>query len=104
MKVSVNNNLILSPYTKTKELKEKQVATGFSITANKIGVEPLELLVDTKIISGNIEMDLKKGTKIYFKEETLYTQQWPRKVFESPDFQEGFVVGNWSDVLYVTLE
>jgi hypothetical protein len=101
MTLSINNNLILSPYTKTKELKEKQVATGFSITANKIGVEPLQLLVDAKIVLGNMVMDIKKGSKIFFKEETLYTQQWPRKVFESDTFEGGFVIGNVSDVLFI---
>lgn len=101
MRTSINNNLILKPYLKTKELRPTEVASGFVMTANKIGVEALELLVDAVIVLGNNKhITLEKGSKIYFKEETLHTQHWPRKVFESEQFPEGFVVGNVSDVLF----
>ncbi len=101
MKTSINGNLILRPYNKTKELRATEVASGFVMTANKIGVESLELLVDAIIIlSNNKHVTLEKGSKIYFKEETLHTQHWSRKVFESEQFPEGFVVGNISDVLF----
>lgn len=100
MKTSINGNLILKPYTKTKELRATEVASGFVMTANKIGLESLELLVDATVGLGNNAMHLPKGSKIYFKEETLHTQKWPRQIFESEEFSGGFVVGSIADVLF----
>jgi hypothetical protein len=101
MKTSINGNLILKPYNKTKELRATEVASGFVMTANKIGLESLELLVDAIIVLGNNKhVTLAKGSKVYFKEETLHTQAWSRKLFESEEFPEGFIVGNISDVLF----
>ncbi len=100
MKTSINGNLILKPYNKTKELRATEVASGFVMTANKIGVESLELLVDATFNLGDNRITLPKGCKIYFKEETLHTQKWPRQIFESEEFPEGFVVGSISDVLF----
>lgn len=100
MKTSVNGNLILKPYNKTKELRATEVASGFVMTANKIGVESLELLVDATFNLGDNRVTLPKGCKIYFKEETLHNQKWPRQIFESQEFTGGFVVGSISDVLF----
>lgn len=100
MKTSINGNLILKPYNKTKELRATEVASGFVMTANKIGVESLELLVDAMLILGDNKITLPKGCKIYFKEETLHTQKWPRQILESEEFPEGFVVGSVADVLF----
>ena len=97
---SINGNLILTPYNKIRELRSTEVASGFVMTANKIGLECLELLVDAVIVLGHNKTLLPKGAKIYFKEETLYTQKWPKQVFESDKFPGGFVVGNISDVLF----
>jgi hypothetical protein len=101
VKTSINGNLILKPYNKTKELRATEVASGFVMTANKIGLESLELLVDAIInINSNKIINLPKGTKVYFKEETLHNQKWPRQIFESEEFPEGFVVGSFVDVLF----
>lgn len=100
MITSINGNLILKPYNKTKELRATEVASGFVMTANKIGVESLELLVDATVNLGNNTVNVPKGAKIYFKEETLHAQKWPRQIFESQEFPEGFVVGSVTDVLF----
>jgi len=100
-KISLNGNLILKPYLKSRELRATEVATGFTMTANKIGIEALELLVDTTIVVGQNPLYLEKGTKIFFKEETLHNQKWPRTIFESEIFPEGFVIGSVSDVLFI---
>ena len=101
MKTSLNGNLILKPYTGTKELKTTQAATGFTMTANKVGIESLELLVDTSVFLGDNNKVLKKGTKIYFKEEILHTQAWSRKIYESKEFKDGFVIGHIKDILFL---
>lgn len=101
-KYALNGNLILKPYNKTRELKTTQAATGFAMVSNKVGVEPLELLVDTIIPMGhNVERLVQKGSKIYFKEETLFTQKWSKAVFESDEFEDGFIVGHIKDVLFI---
>jgi hypothetical protein len=101
-KYAFNGNLILEPYRKTKELKTTQAATGFSMVSNKVGAEPLELLVDTIVPMGN-NMDrlIPKGSKISFKEHTLFTQKWPREISEADEFEGGFVVGHIKDALFI---
>jgi hypothetical protein len=101
MKTSLNGNLILKPYKKTRELKQKEITTGFITTANKIGVEYLELLVDSLIEIGNNNKCLDKGTKIYFKEETLYNAAWTKRVFENKDFPEGFIIAPIKDAVFI---
>jgi hypothetical protein len=86
MKTALNGNLILKPYTKTRELETTQAATGFAMTKQKVGIESLELLFDSLVQIGNNTKWIGKGTKVYFKEETLYSQAWARKVFESEAF------------------
>lgn len=99
---SLNGNLILTPYRKAKTLEATQAATGFAMAAQKIGIEPLELLVDTVIdLSDNEKKVIPKGSKIYFKEETLHVQKWPRAIMESDKFSDGFVVGHMKDVLFI---
>lgn len=105
MKMSMNNNLILTPYSKTRQLEEKQIATGFVGTSQKVSIEPLELLVDTNVILGHNKTELlKAGSKIYFKESTLFTQKWPREVYQSDEIEGGFIIGNVADIVYVESE
>jgi hypothetical protein len=102
-KISLNGNLILKPYKRQKEIETKQIVTGLSVTANKTGVEMLELLVDTPVNLGdNVTKNLGKGAKIYFRREVLDIAKWPRDIYEpSEDFPEGFVVGSIKDILYI---
>jgi hypothetical protein len=102
-KTSINGHLILTPYTKTKELRTTEAARGFAVTENKVAVDYLELLVDALVNLGqNSQVNLPKGTKIYFKEEVLHTQKWPREVYQkgSEDFPEGFVLGYVPDIVF----
>jgi hypothetical protein len=99
---SLNGNLILTPYRKTKTLEATQAATGFAMAAQKISIEPLELLVDTVVDLGNNKTRvIEKGSKIFFKEETLHIHKWPRAIMESDMFPDGFVVGHMKDVLFI---
>ena len=104
-KTSINNNLVLKPYTKTRELETTQAATGFAMTKNKVGMESLELLVDAIVNLGyDSQRHLAAGSKIFFKEETLYVQPWARKVFESEQFPEGFIIADLKDVVFIEEE
>lgn len=99
---SLNGNLVLTPFRKAKELKATQAATGFAMAAQKIGVESLELLLDTVVDLGNNKTRvIEKGSKIYFKEETLHIHKWSRAIMESDMFPDGFVVGHMKDVLFI---
>jgi len=101
-KISLNGNLILEPYKRQKEIETTQVVTGLATTANKIGIEMLELLVDTPVNLGdNVTKNLSKGARIYFRREILDISKWPRTVYESEQFPGGFVIGNIRDILYI---
>lgn len=104
MKMSLNGNLILTPYKKGKELEATQLATGFAGIANKVNLEPLELLVDTKVKVGDDQIELKKGVKMFFKRETLHVQNWSKQIFEDESFPTGFVIGNINDVVFIEQE
>jgi hypothetical protein len=102
--VSCNNHLILSPYKKTKEIKQTEVATGFVMAQAKVSIEPLELLADAIVLNSVETLVIPKGSLIYFKEETLMTQQWSRKVYNSEVFSEGFILGNFNDVVFMEIK
>lgn len=101
MSYSLNGNLILKPYQKQKKLESKQVVTGLQGVAQKDGIEKMELLVDTLLSLGDNQKVVPKGSLVYFREETLHVQKWPRAVLKSEDYPEGFVIGNIRDVLYI---
>lgn len=100
-KVSLNGNLILKPYLKTKQLETKEIATGFVATSAKILVEPLELLIDAAISIGGKTEILEKGSLVYFKQESLFVQDWAKRVFESEAIGEKFIVGNIADAVLI---
>jgi len=101
MRFSINNNLILEPYLKTRELESKQIATGFVGTAQKTGIESLELLVDATCVMGDNVTTIPAGSRVFFKESTLYIQPWAREVFKKEGFEKGFLIANITDVLYI---
>lgn len=103
MKMSINNNLILTPYKKTRELEQKAAVTGFMVTSQKVSIEYLELLVDTQVKLGDNGSYwlLEPGDKVFFKESTLFTQAWAKEVYTNEEFPDGFIIANASDVLYV---
>lgn len=101
LKTSYNNTLILKPYLKTKELETTQISTGFVGVKNKVSLEGLELLVDARAYIGDCMIYVRAGSTLYFKQSTLHVQKWPREIYESEEFPEGFVLGRFDDVVYV---
>jgi len=101
MNVSFNGNLVLKPWTGSKELKTKQINRGLAGVENKIGVSCLELLVDSLVVLGHNERVILKGSKIYFKDSDLHIQKWSKEIYHSEELPDGFVIGHFSQVVSV---
>lgn len=89
------NKLALTPYNGVRKLESTGENRGFATVKQKTKLVPLELVVDALIVTDRSEMTLKKGSKVYFKEETLATQQWSRQVYEIDGKSEKFVLAEW---------
>lgn len=76
MRYSINDQLILSKYDHGQGLKTN-VKSGFATTQQKTNLVSLELLVDAMLNNGNV---VKAGSKVYFVEEFLYTDQVAKRV------------------------
>lgn len=98
---SMNGNLILKPYKSVKELQAKETVTGFAGVANKTGIESLELLVDAELNMGHNIKTIRKGSKIYYKKESLDILPWSKVVYNNEDFPEGFIVGTANDIVFI---
>jgi hypothetical protein len=90
--ISVNNKLVLEPYKGSKKIEAK-VNSGFSTIKQKTTLVGLTLLADGKISIGKEQMDVKKGQKVYFLEETLHASEWSTKAYNLDGSTEMFVLG-----------
>lgn len=100
MSFSVNNKLILEPYTGSREIKQ-QVVSGFSHTKQKTSIVGLKLLEDAKVVIGKETLELSKGSVVYFQEELLSTNPSYSAVREMDNVKEKFVIGNFHEAVYI---
>lgn len=75
---SMNNKLVLAAYK--KEALRANVSNGFARPDQKVTVKGLEVLMDAKLSDGTL---VPKGSLAYIREESLHTQQWAQKSYES---------------------
>jgi len=112
---SINNHLILEPYKGTRKLQAKGESGGFVTVAQKTNLVALTLLVDTYFEVGPkmfISMDtvaqasegifLKKGCKVYFKEEDLCNMPQFNQSFESDAIEGPFIIADYKTAIMVT--
>lgn len=97
---SLNNRLILEPYTGDRKVKTK-VSSGFAMVQQKSTLVGLKVLVDSEIVLGGVKTEIKKGQKAYFLEDTLYTQKWSKSTFTCDALKEEFIVAMSSEVVFV---
>ena len=100
MMVSTNNKLILQPY-KTDGKLRSNVQSGFAMVAQKTNLIGLIALADGLIGNGQTALEVEKGSKVYFKEETLHTSEWAKKTYESSDIGEPFIIAEGAHVISV---
>jgi hypothetical protein len=102
--VSLNNKFIVEPYKGDRTLKANS-ATGFAIVQQKVSVVGLTLLMDSVVQVGKTEHDtLPKGSKIYIREELLFTQPWAKNVYESEAVEGKFIMVDAIHVEFVSIE
>lgn len=75
---SMNNKLVLAAYK--KEALRANVSNGFARPDQKVTVKGLEVLMDAKLSDGTL---IPKGSLAYIREESLHTQQFAQKNYES---------------------
>ena len=102
-KFSFNNRFIVEPYFSDRTLKATQGA-GFALVAQKVNLKGLTLLVDVHLFDNQfIEAGLDglktthpflipKGSKIYVREEFLYTQPWAKNLMECDSIEGKFII------------
>lgn len=99
--VSLNNRFLLEPYKGDRALKAN-TATGFAIVQQKVSVVGLTLLADAvvQLDTKNVET-LEKGSKVYIREELLFTAPWAQKAYESDAIEGKFIIVDSSQVEFV---
>lgn len=75
---SINNKLVLAAYK--KEALRANVSNGFARPDQKVTVKGLEVLMEAKLSDGTL---VARGSLAYIREESLHTQQWAQKSYES---------------------
>lgn len=99
--VSFNNRFLLEPYKGDRALKAN-VSSGFAIVQQKVSVVGLTLLADAVVSLYGKEVEtLEKGSKVYIKEELLFTQPWAQKVYESDAIEGKFIIVEASQVDFI---
>lgn len=95
---SFNNQIACEPYQGSRGLKSK-ISAGVAVVQQKTEVIGLKVLADAQI---NDSISIKKGDKIYIKEETLYNH---KEMYSRPlkleSIKEPFVLANFSHVVFV---
>lgn len=90
--VSLNNRFMVEPYKGDRALKANTTG-GFAIVQQKVSIVGLMLLADALVqLDGKTVETLEKGSKIYVKEELLFTMPWAQKVYESDAIEGKFII------------
>ena len=100
MKFSVNNKLILEPYT--KEGLRKEVVNGIAIPGQKDALKGLKLLMPATLSDGR---HIPAGSIAYIREETLHTFDWASKPRSCATIPGKLIIGELQFVeFFETLE
>jgi len=94
---SMNNKLVLAAYK--KEALRANVSNGFARPDQKVTVKGLEVLMDAKLNDGTLVL---KGSLAYVKEESLHTQAWAQKNYESDAVGVPFILADATNVEFFT--
>ena len=98
---SMNNRLIVEPYQTDGGLKSN-VKNGFATVQQKIGIVGLRLLMDARLTDGKqTSTILRKGTRVYIREEVLHTQAWAKARYESDAVEGPFMIVDASFVEFI---
>lgn len=96
---SLNNRLIVEPYK--KEGLTSTINNGFAKPDQKVAVKGLTVLMETKLTDGRI---IKKGDKVYIKEESLYSLPWAQKILKCDCIDGNFLIVDITNVEFISSE
>jgi hypothetical protein len=86
--ISFNNRFFVKCGEVDRTIKAIE-KSGFAFMQQKEGIVALETVVDTMLPDGSC---LMAGSKIYVKEELLFTAPWGKKTYTSPVIKEKFLI------------
>lgn len=95
-KLSFNNRLIVEKYTKG-ELRHKET-NGFAVIDQKVKLKGLLVLVDAYLAN---DIHVPKGSVAYIKEESLHTQAWAQKAYESDGVPAPFLIVDLTNIEFI---
>lgn len=98
--MSLNNQLLLKPYSGTRKI-EKKVQGGFMSLTQRSTLVGLEILCDATITYNNSSVQVKKGQIAYFREELLFGQDWSRQLLSCDALTEECIIADSSYVVMV---
>lgn len=106
--VSLNNRLILEPYTSDRTVKST-VGGGFALIQQKVSLKGLKVLMDANFERlGTFSMDgittpkmITRGSIAYIREELLFTQEWAKRLFECEGVEGKFMIVDIAHVDFI---
>lgn len=100
--MSVNNKLMLEPYTGVNKIQGVGEKTGFVTVKQKSTLVGLKLMADGKVPIGKDMIEVKKGQTAYFTEEMLHASDWSKKVFTIEGKDDKFILGESLHVVAIS--
>lgn len=90
-RISFNNRFILEPYHSDRSLKAT-AGSGFALVAQKVNLKGLKLLVDVAWTRDGDTDIIPAGSKVFIREELLYTQPWAKQLLEAEGIEGKFII------------
>lgn len=96
--ISYSNKLICETYKADRDLR-KVVSNGFATVEQKSKIVGLTVLIDAKLLNGDI---IRAGSKVFVKEATLRTSPALKESYECETMDQRFVVVDLALVEFIS--
>ena len=98
--MSINNKLVLEPYKHKGKIKAN-TSGGFATIAQKSNLVGLKALEYGEFKIGSKIYPVPKGSMVYFKEDTLHTQEWSTQTYTCNELKESFIIAEANQVVMI---
>jgi hypothetical protein len=106
--LSLNNRLVLEPYTSDGQVKST-TGSGFAMIQQKVKLVGLKLLMAAKVDDfGQFSVDgitmprvISKNSIAFIREEYLHTQVWAKKLLECEGIEGKFIIVDLQHVEFI---
>lgn len=96
-----NNRLMLEPYVGSNKIEAVGVKTGFATVKQKSSLIGLKVMADGLISIGNHTQEIKAGQVVFYEEEVLYTNGWPKKTYTCTGLKDKFVLAPVNQIVMI---